>query len=63
MAILLVVVAYLRKVLLKVRMIAGLLRRNASSRVVNEHHLQELETCSIKVVAESVVIVTLPLRE
>lgn len=56
-------VAQLSEIWLKVGVVAGLLRRDASSRVVNEHHFEKFESVFVKVMAKGLVIVTLPFRE
>lgn len=50
-------------VLLKVRVVASCLGRDASGRVVDEHHLEKLEAGVVEAVAEDIVVVTLPLGE
>jgi hypothetical protein len=50
-------------ILLKVRVVASCLGRDASGRVVDEHHLEKLEAGVVEAMAEDIVVVTLPLGE
>lgn len=56
-------VLWARWVVLEVRVVAGLLGRDAAGRVVDEHHLQEVETLVIKVLAEGLAVIPQPLGE
>lgn len=48
---------------LEVGVVAGLLGRNATGRVVHEKHLQQLQAVLVKVVAQHGILIALPLRE
>lgn len=44
-------------------MVAGGLCRNATGRVVDEHHLQKVESVIVEVLAEGLVMIASPLRK
>ena len=48
-------------VVLEVRMVAGRLGRDATSRVVNKHHLQQVESVGVEVLAEGLAVIASPL--
>jgi hypothetical protein len=48
---------------LKVWVVAGLLGRDATGGVVDEHHLQKLQTWFVEIRAEGCTVITSPLRE
>jgi hypothetical protein len=50
-------------VVLEIRVVACLLRRDATSRVVHQHHLQQVQPCFIKVAAQWRMGVANPLGE
>lgn len=52
-----------RHVVLKVRVVARLLGRNSSCRVINEHHLEQVQALVIEVGREWLLVVSLPLGE
>ena len=58
-----VALVLLAVVILKVGVVAGLLGRNTTGGIVHQHHLQEVETCIVKVVAQGRRKVTIPLGE
>lgn len=53
----------LREILLEVRVVNGLLRGNASRRIVHQHHLEQVQALVIKVAAKRQLPVALPLGE
>jgi len=51
------------RVVLEVRVVASLLGGDAAGGVVDEHHLEEIETLVIKVLAEGLAVIPQPLGE
>lgn len=50
-------------VVLEVGVVAGGLGRDATGRVVDKHHLQQVESVSVEVLAEGLVVIASPLRK
>jgi hypothetical protein len=51
------------RIVLEIRMVASLLSGYTSSWVVNQHHIQQIESLLVQVGTESSVVVTKPFRE
>lgn len=50
-------------VVLEVRVVAGLLGGDAAGRVVDQHHLEQVQTLFVKILAQRQVVLTNPLGE